>query len=618
MLSHLVDVSIRCVVLALIAAAVLWLLRAKRTAAMEHAVWTAVVCGMLALLVFGSVLPRLPLRVLRSDAVPVMQPVESIQRAIGGTPAATAAVVRETPQLKIDWFELGYAAIALVFLARFAMGMFLVRRLIAKSVAVDGFRESERITVPLTVGWLRPVILLPMEWREWDGAKLDAVLAHEGAHAARHDGLVAAMAGVNRCIFWFHPLARWLEQRLALLAELACDEACVAAMGDREAYARLLVEMAQVVDRSRGRLRGHALTMAAGSHIGKRVNSILKDGRTSSRGLSRTGWAAIALCGVPMIWGAGAVTLDRRVLAQVKEKMRFEVASIRPARAPPTSRGGDGKSGGGGAPNCRMGYHVDAGRVDVSCYSLTLLISEAFDVFIGRVKGPDWMTVLGPPLFDISAKLPQGASPDEVPAMLQALLEERFKLTYHRETKEEPGLVLVVAKGGARLTEAGPGAEIALPAVGPDGNPLTSGPGNLNGIKYKGARIPNPDAPGTMSLLTSPAMGLVRDGGSGAIIRLEASSISAQGLADLVTMVTGQGMVPVVDMTGLKGRYQVNLDVSMAEALAVVDKVPDTFGAALVNGMQDALKKYGLHLEPRKTPVEYFVVDHIEKAPTEN
>ncbi len=64
MLAHLADASIRSLLLALPAAIALWILRNRRTAALQHAVWTAVVCGMLALLAFGPALPRLPLRIL--------------------------------------------------------------------------------------------------------------------------------------------------------------------------------------------------------------------------------------------------------------------------------------------------------------------------------------------------------------------------------------------------------------------------------------------------------------------------------------------------------------------------------------------------------------------------
>jgi hypothetical protein len=72
MLAHLAEVSIRSLLLALAAAIVPWILRRRREAALQHAVWTAVVCGMLALFAFGEVLPRLPLRIPTSntDAIP--------------------------------------------------------------------------------------------------------------------------------------------------------------------------------------------------------------------------------------------------------------------------------------------------------------------------------------------------------------------------------------------------------------------------------------------------------------------------------------------------------------------------------------------------------------------
>ena len=67
--------------------------------------------------------------------------------------------------------------------------------------------ESDRIAVPVTVGLLRPKVVLPSGWELWSEAKLRAVLAHEGAHVARRDPLVAGLASLNRCLFWFHPLA---------------------------------------------------------------------------------------------------------------------------------------------------------------------------------------------------------------------------------------------------------------------------------------------------------------------------------------------------------------------------------------------------------------------------
>jgi uncharacterized protein (TIGR03435 family) len=620
MLSHLADLSIRALVLALTAAVVLWASRGRRTAAMEHAVWTAVTVGMLGLFVFGSALPRLPLRVLRSEAVHFTQRPEVTLPAAADAPVEPEPAPQAPARREIDWIEMGYGAIALAFFARFALGMLLVRRLIAGSTPLGRLRESSRISVPLTVGWFRPAILLPTEWREWDRAKLDAVLTHEGAHVRRRDGLVAAIAGINRCIFWFHPLAWWLERRLAYLAELACDEACVAATGDREQYARLLVEMAQVVDGSHGRLRGHALTMAAGSHIRQRVESILQERRVFSRGLNWTGWAAIALCGVPVIWGAGAVTLEHR-LAQVRAKVHFEVASVRPTEQQPEVgtglKGVAGSGGGKGGPplGCIPRPTMDAGRADFRCHSMTQLLVYAFGLLPDRIVGQDWGAFTQ--RFDIAAKPPEGAAEEQVPEMLLGLLEDRFKLAYHRENRDGPIIALVVAKGGPKLKLAG-----ASTADVPQANANAPGMAMINGVTFRRTAIPNPEGRGSTVIMNTPAMGTVREAPNlspDGIRHWEAPSISAEGLADLLTIAVG-GDTPVRDMTGLVGRYQVELDVSMADFVSLLKggTTRDEIADVMLRAGQDGLRKLGLQLEPRKGPIETIVVDHIEKTPTEN
>jgi uncharacterized protein (TIGR03435 family) len=403
---------------------------------------------MLALFAFGQSLPRLPLRILNTPAAampltpadiyaspaPHEESFETVQ------PPAPIPVKRRD---SIDWFAVLaylYVAVAFALLARFATGMFLVRKLVARGHAVRAaIYESEVIAVPLTVGWLRPKILLPPQWREWNREKLDAVLAHEGAHVRRRDGLVGALAALNRCIFWFHPLSWMIESRLALLAEQACDESCVAALGDRERYAHLLLEMALVVDGSHGRLRQHALTMAAGSHIRQRIDSLLQEGRTFSRGLTWTGWVAVTLCGIPLVFGAGAVELDRRPLplslelprwsvpapplleqkladqkrvrphvtiAQARPapptpspaipmaqaqtapvqataqsaaaKPKFDVASIKPCTL--VRGGGSGGPGGRGASGGggRVGWETSPGRVNIWCLSVAEILKQAY------------------------------------------------------------------------------------------------------------------------------------------------------------------------------------------------------------------------------------------------
>ena len=79
------------------------------------------------------------------------------------------------------------------------------------------------------------------------------------------------------------------------------------------------------------------------------------------------------------------------------------------------------------------------------------LIAMAYNVKLDQISGPGWMNDV---LFDVEATLPPGASKDEISAMLQNLLQDRFKLVIHRVTKNQPVLALVVAKGGPKLQPA--------------------------------------------------------------------------------------------------------------------------------------------------------------------
>jgi uncharacterized protein (TIGR03435 family) len=126
--------------------------------------------------------------------------------------------------------------------------------------------------------------------------------------------------------------------------------------------------------------------------------------------------------------------------------------------------------------------------------------------------------------------------------------------------------------------------------------------------------------------LQSPSIGFVRRSdtcGPGGIIHYEAPSITFEGLAALVK-IAGPGLDPaveIVDRTGLAGRYQVSLDVSMSDLLAAIADGPRdlaTLQRAWLNMVQDGLRKLGLQLEPRKAPVEIIVIDHLEKTPTAN
>jgi beta-lactamase regulating signal transducer with metallopeptidase domain len=322
MLSHLLDVSLRVLPLALAAAAVLRIPR-LRSAAWAHAAWTMVLLSMLLLFVLGPVLKPIPLRVLplnpsaRQDVTPQLR-LDSDRPLLPSASAPSGRLVAPTPprrSLSASEIVLGvYLAIAAALLGRLFVGAWLARRLLAGSLpASEGFYQSPKIAVPLTIGWFRPVILLPEKWRTWDNSKLEAVLLHERAHVRRRDSLISLLAGLNRCLFWFHPLAWWIERKLAFLAEQVCDEACVCALPNRHEYARLLLEMAGAVETSGGRVTGHALAMARPSQVHRRIDAILDETRLTHRGVTGIGWAAVALCGIPMLYAAGSLRIEPKL-----------------------------------------------------------------------------------------------------------------------------------------------------------------------------------------------------------------------------------------------------------------------------------------------------------------
>jgi hypothetical protein len=139
------------------------------------------------------------------------------------------------------------------------------------------------------------VILLPLTWRRWSDEQVRAVLAHEGAHVRRHDPLVSLMAHVNRCLFWFHPAAWWLERALATAAEQACDEAAVRAVRTPDTYAEMLIDMARTIRERRGRLAWSGVGMGGSGRLGRRIDYVLS-GASSPRVSSRRKAAAIICC----------------------------------------------------------------------------------------------------------------------------------------------------------------------------------------------------------------------------------------------------------------------------------------------------------------------------------
>lgn len=107
-----------------------------------------------------------------------------------------------------------------------------------------GLRESLQLTSPATVGWRRPLVILPSDWRAWTAEERRVVLAHEIAHVGRGDYVTGLLGQFSLALHFYHPLVHWLARRLRLELELAADALGAEVSGGREAYLFILAQMA--------------------------------------------------------------------------------------------------------------------------------------------------------------------------------------------------------------------------------------------------------------------------------------------------------------------------------------------------------------------------------------
>jgi len=239
--------------------------------------------------------------------------------------------------------------------------------------------------------------------------------------------------------------------------------------------------------------------------------------------------------------GAGLLVAAAAIAQTPAAGLAFEVASIKLSGPPDQAKI---MSGG-------VGMKVDGARVDIGFLSLVNLICTAYNVKAYQISGPDWMSAQR---FDIMAKLPAGARQDQVPEMLQALLAERFKLTIHRASKEIQIYALVVGKNGPKLKESPPDQPSASAADG--AAPSTDTSLRVSGDPQKGMTVSNGLGSGTVKMTMA----------NGAM-HMESLKMSMPQFAEALARFLDH---PVVDMTAIKGNYQMALDLSMEDLMNAV------------------------------------------------
>jgi len=301
----LAEASLRSLVLAIGVGLVLRL-RPFRTAIAESGAWTAVLAGMLLMPVLPMVVPGVawpshapasatavgaPEAAAPGAAATEVAPKRTSSVAPQVAPGGTAHAAPVTPPPSslepafdpAPWLSAVWAAGALIGLLRLLHGWQARRRLLrgARSVPADPslprghfeVLESESVRGPVALGVWRPRVLLPAGWRDWPADWRAAALAHEMEHLRRRDPLVRVLARLNACLYWFHPLAWWLESRLRGTAERACDAAGAAATAGPRRYAEILVELSRLAGRPRAAWVGAAMT---GSRLEWRIDRVLE------------------------------------------------------------------------------------------------------------------------------------------------------------------------------------------------------------------------------------------------------------------------------------------------------------------------------------------------------
>lgn len=279
------------------------------------------------------------------------------------------------------------------------------------------------------------------------------------------------------------------------------------------------------------------------------------------------------------------VLLSVHPAAPRAQQPSFEVASIRPVQL--------------GGQEISVGLRTQGDQVRVGGFTFREYIAIAYRVRPYQVAGPDWITE---DRFDLQAKLPEGATAEQVPQMLQRLLDDRFGLKTHRDKREMAVHALVRGSNTLRLKEN----------PFPDGAPSAAAPANV-AVSGTATSVVGNYGNGTTYAFASSG-------------RFEATRMT---MALLANNLERMGDRPVVNLTGLTGAYDFSFDVGQqnyqpimirAAVNAGVRLPPQalTFMESASNPLIDAVEQVGLKLEPRKEPIDMIVVDEARRIPTGN
>jgi bla regulator protein BlaR1 len=565
----------------------------NRSADLRRLVLSATIVAMFATAAATPMLPRwiavTPPWLHFQRPAPVANSSQSspiVDAATEGTAPVSRPIPPPVSSRRIDlnaWLiPLIWFAGAAALLTRFAKNLRELHRLREASDAVTdagllanvarfGHRvrlwRNDAIGAPVTWGIVRPIILVPAGFEALPEESRDAVIRHELAHIQAHDFLMRGMAEIARALIWFQPLVWIVRRQLREEQELACDNRVLAAGGKPSAYARLLLDW----DARPGMESSIAVGIAHRSCLKRRLYALL------DTDLRRDTVATAGVAGALFLALAAALPLAAISFAQAvpvhpapaPARPRFDVVSIKPCK-PDTANGPavvrDGLSPGRLREDCAVVADTDNTGIIQRAYNRYASGRLTSLKLIPIEGGPDWIQSEA---FEIEAK--SDGQPSllmmEGP-MMQTLLEDRFKLKIHRETRQGPVYELALGKGSPKLKPFQVGS--CTPVI--VGSPLP--------LLADGQHI---------------CRNMVNPRGT---LEMEGGDLSM--LAGLLGMALDR---PVIDKTGITNYFEIHLVFSPDDSAA-----PD--GPSIFQAVQEQL---GLKLVPAKGPMDVLVIDHIER-----
>ena len=591
--------------LLLFAAALAHVLFGKRmSAASRHLLWALAVVGLLVLPLFNAALPSWTIAVVASPrAVELAQTAQSQVTRLASemTSVSAPAETLRDGQLAgvrvplLTMAAVFYAVGALVLLLRLVAQRWSVQRLACRATRLTdpawiGLLNEARLslnfersvvllrgveeTMPMAFGTRHPAILLPAVADTWSEDQRRSVLLHELAHVARHDCLTQSLAAFACAIYWIHPGVWWVARRLRIERELACDDRVLAAGADAGDYASHLLDFAYTLRIDTA--SALAVTMAAPKSLEGRLRALMDSGRNRRMPALRSRAAATAiaaaLVGAIAAGRVGAVPVEAFApaplpLLQIQDPPRqsFAVASVKPNKSGETTSFLQRRPGGNFA---------------VGNMTLRGLIYFAYGIQGFQLVGvPDWVAT---ERFDITARAAADVPPTPIgqtspeALMLRSLLEDRFRLSAHRETRDLPIYTLVLARADGRL--------------GPRLRQTTSDY-CAKLFEAAGKAGDTPLAPG------GPVCGM-----RPSVNELTAGALPMNEFARFLALNTGRS---VVDRTGLAGVWDFDLKYSPPNA-----PNPDPDRPSIFTALQEQL---GLRLDATTGPVEVLVIDRVER-----